>query len=86
MGWMSRLLGDKSIAPFHQADARSLFAVSNWPRQQGRVTSAKRVLDPWPRVFTGAIQMKTSVRVSINVDVAKCLRVILAFVAFLLML
>ncbi|CAM3940280.1 hypothetical protein DETS111669_32570 [Delftia tsuruhatensis] len=30
--------------------------------------------------------MKTSVRVSINVDVAKCLRVILAFVAFLLML
>ena len=30
--------------------------------------------------------MKTSVRVSINIDVAKCLRVILAFVAFLLML
>lgn len=30
--------------------------------------------------------MKTSVRVSINVDVAKCLRVILVFIAFLLML
>ena len=85
MGWMSRLLGDKSIAPFHQADARSLFAVSNWPRQQGRVISAKRVLDPWPRVFTGAIQMKTSVRVSIKIDVAKCLQPI-GYIVLLLML
>jgi len=30
--------------------------------------------------------MKTSVRVSINIDVAKCLQVLLAFISFLLML
>ncbi|MGF6211806.1 hypothetical protein ABIE32_001672 [Comamonas sp. 4034] len=30
--------------------------------------------------------MKTNVRVNINVDVAKCLRAILAFICFLLML
>ena len=46
----------------------------------------KRVFDPWPRVFTGAIQMKTYVRVSITIDVAKCLRAVVWLVVLCVML
>lgn len=79
------LLGDKSIANDHRADAGSPFAVSNRPRQQGRVTSpAGCSTHP---VATGSspgvIQMKTTVKVDMKIDLASCLWAVASVVIFI---